>query len=144
MSSVDERENADLWRLHAQAFDKFLNELYAIMVDPCAEGSMKREAMMQALKDAALRDREASVSATREQDPYKRNPEVGKCSCGQHDVPAGCDGVQWYWQRHAREACTLELPNKQCWCGLLRSEHITGHKEGAARPLDSSAKTGRG
>lgn len=53
-------ENADMWRLHAQSFDAFLGELYAIMVDPCAEGTIKRDDMMQALKDAAVRDREAS------------------------------------------------------------------------------------
>lgn len=64
-------------------------------------------------------------------DPYVRNPAKGQCKCGQHEVPAGCDGIQWYWQRHGRTACTLELPNERCWCGLLRSEHIKGHAEGA-------------
>jgi len=61
--------------------------------------------------------------------PYERNPTSGQCLCGLKEVAAGVDGVQWYWQRHTREGCTLELPNKRCWCGLLRSEHLTGHAE---------------
>lgn len=62
-SDTARAEDADMWRLHARAFDVFLNELYAIMVDPCAQGTMQRDAMMQALKDAALRDREVSTSS---------------------------------------------------------------------------------
>ena len=68
----------------------------------------------------------------RDPDPWKRNPKQGMCKCGQMQVPAGVDGVNWYWQRHARDGCTLELPNTRCWCGLLRSEHINGHAEGVA------------
>ena len=79
-----------------------------------------------------------SAIAPRETDPYKRNPEKGRCKCGLKEVPAGCDGVQWYWQRHARYACTLELPNLKCWCGRLRSEHIDGHDETAPRPHASA------
>lgn len=62
-------ENADMWRLHARSFDAFLNELYAIMVDPCADGTRKRDDMMEALKNAALRDREAAHSASRPEIP---------------------------------------------------------------------------
>jgi hypothetical protein len=61
-----------------------------------------------------------------------------KCPCGQHDIPAAIDGIQWYWQRHARTGCTLELPDLVCWCGLKRSEHIKGHadKTGPAVPSE--------
>lgn len=58
----------------------------------------------------------------------KIQPE-GACKCGAHTVPEWADGVQWYWQRHARDTCTLELPNLRCWCGLLRSEHVKGHAD---------------
>ena len=49
------------------------------------------------------------------------------CKCGQREIPPGAHAVSWYWQTHGRDACTLELPNVRCWCGLLRSEHIDGH-----------------
>jgi len=52
-----------------------------------------------------------------------------RCKCGTREIPAYIDGVQWYWQRHARDACTLELPNERCWCGLLRHEHVDGHAD---------------
>jgi hypothetical protein len=81
-----------------------------------------------------------SIAAT-ETDPYKRHPVAGRCKCDQHEVPAGCDGVQWYWSRHTRVACTLELPNLKCWCGRLRSEHIDGHDETAPRPHAAAPST---
>lgn len=37
-----------------------------------------------------------AASAIREPDHYKRNPNAGPCKCGLKEVPAGCDGVQWY------------------------------------------------
>ncbi len=51
---------------HTSAVADFLNELYAIMVDPCAEGATSVEDVKAALKAAALRDRErlASPAAT--------------------------------------------------------------------------------
>ena len=57
-SGRSERENADMWRLHARSFEEFLRDLYAIMVDPCAEGVMQLSTLMQSIKVAALRDRE--------------------------------------------------------------------------------------
>lgn len=53
------------------------------------------------------------------------------CACGMGYIPKRAEGVIWYWQRHSRKQCTLELPDKQCWCGLKRSEHIDGHRETA-------------
>jgi len=50
------------------------------------------------------------------------------CHCGQRTIPENVDRVYWYWQAHGRKICTLELPNERCWCGLLRHEHIEGHK----------------
>ncbi len=47
---------------HTNAVADFLNELYAIMVDPCAEGTTSVEDVKAALKAAALRDRERSAS----------------------------------------------------------------------------------
>lgn len=44
---------------HARAVGDFLNELYAIMVDPCAEGTITVDELKAALVKAALRDREA-------------------------------------------------------------------------------------
>jgi hypothetical protein len=63
VSSASTSEDADMWRLHARSFDAFLNELYATMVDPCATGIMKRDDMMQAIKDAAISDREELMNA---------------------------------------------------------------------------------
>jgi len=85
----------------------------------------------------AIRAYAASLSETPASDTakrYERHPTVGKCQCGLHEVPAGVDGVNWYWQRHSREGCTLELPNTRCWCGRLRSEHIDGHNPETPRP----------
>ncbi len=54
-----------------------------------------------------------------------------KCFCGLHTIPARIDGIQWYWARHGRKDCLLELPDSICWCGLLRSEHQQdGHQKG--------------
>lgn len=62
---------------------------------------------------------------------------AAKCQCGLHDIPNNVRGVHWYWQLHTRDGCTLELPNLPCpACGLLRSEHITGHGE---PPTDEAA-----
>lgn len=53
---------------------------------------------------------------------------AARCICGQQEIPAGADGMQWYWQHHSRVGpCVLELPNQRCWCGRLRSEHVDGH-----------------
>lgn len=76
----------------------------------------------------AAKQMEIALSV-RQQDRYERRPTANKCACGLHEVPRGVDGVNWYWQRHAREGCALELPNEKCWCGRLRSEHIDGHGE---------------
>jgi hypothetical protein len=43
---------------HTEAVKEFLNELYAVMVDPCAEGSIKVSDMKAALLAAALESRE--------------------------------------------------------------------------------------
>jgi len=56
------------------------------------------------------------------------------CKCGQMPIPSYVNGIHWYWQFHTRKKCTLELPNSKCWCGLLRSEHITGHKQDVEHP----------
>lgn len=50
-----------------------------------------------------------------------------KCKCGLHELPKGIDAISWYYQVHKQDLCTLELPNEKCWCGWLRSEHLTGH-----------------
>lgn len=43
---------------HGKHVEQFLNDLYAIMVDPCAEGTIKVDEMKVALLEAAKRDRE--------------------------------------------------------------------------------------
>jgi hypothetical protein len=78
---------------HTKAVEAFLNELYAIMVDPLAEGQIKVKDMMAALKEAALRDREKWGSPEREVNEYiaaqttdeglPLNPDFKFC--------AGCD-----------------------------------------------------
>jgi len=72
---------------------------------------------------------------------YRTMPAV-KCACGMKEVPAAIDGVQWYWQSHSRTGCTLELPNLVCWCGLKRSEHITGHADGVPKVAEPAAQVG--
>jgi hypothetical protein len=54
---------------------------------------------------------------------------MDRCKCGLKEIQDGIGGISWYWQMHRREACTLELPNSLCWCGLLRSEHVDGHRD---------------
>ena len=49
------------------------------------------------------------------------------CACGAGWIPKSYGRIHWYWQIHGRDVCTLELPDKQCWCGLKRSEHVDGH-----------------
>lgn len=51
-------EARELFRIHTKHVADFNNELYAIMVDPCAEGEIKVSDMCDALRAAALRDRE--------------------------------------------------------------------------------------
>lgn len=47
---------------HIEHVKDFLNELYAVMVDPCAEGTMSVKDMKAALLAAAIRDRDAVVA----------------------------------------------------------------------------------
>lgn len=63
-------------------------------------------------------------------DRFEALPEAD-CKCGLKKIPAGADGIHWYWQLHSRTGCTLELPDSKCWCGLKRSEHINGHDRDA-------------
>lgn len=56
---------------HTAAVQEFLNELYAIMVDPLAEGAISVEDMKVALLAVAIRDRDKST-ATRK-NPYERD-----------------------------------------------------------------------
>ncbi len=84
----------------------------------------------------------SSATPTPSPDHYVRRP--GSCACDLHEVPAGIDGVNWYWQRHTRKGCTLELPNARCWCGRLRSEHLDGHDPKAEeKSADSSGDARR-
>lgn len=80
-------EEADTrFRTHTKAVETYLNELYAIMVDPLADGVIKVQEVMVALKTAALRDREAEQELAdfraREDDALARmldaidNPDV--------------------------------------------------------------------
>ncbi len=66
-------------------------------------------------------------------EPVADKPEA-KCKCGLMTVREGFDGNSWYWQRHSRELCYVELPNSKCWCGRLRSEHTDGHDPHARYP----------
>lgn len=55
------KESADQkFKEHTTAVALFINELYAIMVDPCAEGILPVNECQEALIKAALRDRENS------------------------------------------------------------------------------------
>lgn len=51
----------DVFAKHTAAVSEFLNELYAIMVDPCAEGTMTVTDMKAAIIKAALRDRDVAA-----------------------------------------------------------------------------------
>src|SRR5258705_13701026 len=57
-AAVALREAEQRFKAHTEAIMIFLNELYGIMVDPCAEGVIKVQDMKDALIKAALRDRE--------------------------------------------------------------------------------------
>lgn len=57
---------------HTEHVKEFLNELYAVMIDPCAEGTISVSDMKAALLAAAIRDRDAaalSVSQAPEKEP---------------------------------------------------------------------------
>lgn len=59
------------------------------------------------------------------------------CSCGHRLIRKGVDVSyvsHWYWQTHSQTRCTLELPDLVCWCGLRRSQHVSGHR-GADEPF---------
>ncbi len=53
---------------HAEHVKEFLNELYAVMVDPCAEGTITVDEIKRQLLTAAIRDRDA-VEARRPAEP---------------------------------------------------------------------------
>jgi hypothetical protein len=96
-------------------------------------GFLYRRGLFKAAHSAAKIDRV-------DEDPYKRRPTADLCKCNLHTVPAGIDRVNWYWARHAREECTVELPNLVCWCGRTRAEHQNkdGHNPRARVPEGGS------
>ncbi len=55
--AAEREKRAEILALHTAAVSDFLNELYAIMVDPLAEGVISVEEMKKALLEAAIRDR---------------------------------------------------------------------------------------
>lgn len=73
--------------------------------------------------------------------PGQGEREAAKCKCGMHDIPAWVDIVSWYWQQHTRDRCSVDLPNERCWCGLLRSEHVTGHADRTQPPAQPEGWT---
>lgn len=64
----------------------------------------------------------------------------GHCKCGLHAIRAGITGIVWYWSRHTREECLLQLPNERCWCGRLRSEHQDEHGHASSPPAEPAAE----
>ncbi len=58
---------------HTEHVKDFLNELYATMIDPCAEGSRTVTEMKQALLEAARRDRELLASRSLETETTLEN-----------------------------------------------------------------------
>ena len=60
---------------HTEHVKEFLNELYAVMVDPCAEGTIAVDEMKRQLLAAAIRDRDA-VEARRPAEPDKEQRAV--------------------------------------------------------------------
>src|SRR5262245_49634349 len=46
-------------RAHIEAVGRFLSDLYAVMIDPLAEGQMSVEDMCAALMEQAIKDRES-------------------------------------------------------------------------------------
>jgi len=86
-----------------------------------------------------IRELEGGKPITDWDERYRIMPAV-KCICGQMDVPAAIDVVQWYWQHHSRTGCTLELPDLVCWCGLKRSEHLNGHADVPSPPAQTETK----
>jgi hypothetical protein len=69
---------------HAKAVADFLNELYAIMVDPCAEGTITVDEMKAALVKAAIRDRDVSIYVQHKSDCMwlRRHNDTLPCTCG--------------------------------------------------------------
>lgn len=91
-------EDARLTR-HTEAVAVFLNELYAIMVDPCAEGSISVDDMKASLLAAAIRDRDASVrpwacppQATDGREPFGDTPTPVKLMPPSTLPPAAPEG----------------------------------------------------
>lgn len=91
--------------------------------DAAIERAEKAEADAREFGGNAYRRLEA-----RAENAENRNVNLQRCHCGQHSMERpDIHSINWYWSKHTREACTLELPNVRCWCGRLRSEHIDGH-----------------
>ena len=88
-------------------------------------------------RDGKATDADTFESAS--QRAWREHPTAGRRRCDLHEVPAGCDAVQWYWSRHTRVVCTMELPNLKCWCGRLRSEHLDGHALDVVPSLETEA-----
>jgi hypothetical protein len=55
---LEKNTGAPIFEMHTKAVAEFLNELYAIMVDPVAEGPINVADIKKALIEAAKRDRE--------------------------------------------------------------------------------------
>lgn len=58
LSKFREANWESVFREHTKAVGEFLNELYAVMVDPCAEGTLSVDEMKAALLAAAMETRE--------------------------------------------------------------------------------------
>lgn len=84
-ASPDER-----FERHTRAVEDFLNELYAIMVDPCAEGTLTVDEVKKALVAAAIRDRDAENERTIAEDSKAAPASPLTCK----DIDQIIDGIQ--------------------------------------------------
>lgn len=74
---------------------------------------------------------------------YGEEERAERCQCGMGLIPEGASQINWYWQKHRRDVCVVELPNRICWCGLRRSEHEDGHRPEAVFAEELGIAIGR-
>ena len=92
-----EAENADKFRAHIEAVAVFLNELYTIMVDPCADGTISVSEIKIALINAALRDRDIAERGAL----HASAPEGHKCAdCTMDKEACPICYTTWWHKRH--------------------------------------------
>lgn len=107
------------FQAHTKAVSKFMNELYAIMVDPCAEGEITVAEMRDSLIKAALRDRERANAPQDFQAGLEAAAKV-------------CEAQAIHWDNFLQPPTGVTPANKPIWLRECARQirALAAHKEG--------------